>query len=61
MQPARLRSVETQRRDCDGAGDSVSHSKVTTHILHNLGDEPLVLPVSALLSSDRPGCIFRSQ
>jgi mannose-6-phosphate isomerase-like protein (cupin superfamily) len=42
-------------------GDSVSYSKVTTHIMHNLGDKPLVLLVSALLSSDQPGFIFMGQ
>jgi quercetin dioxygenase-like cupin family protein len=40
-------------------GDSVSYSKVTTHIMHNPGDEPLVLLVSALLSSDQPGFLFQ--
>jgi hypothetical protein len=42
-------------------GDSVSYSKVATHIMHNLGDKPLVLLVSALLSSDQPGFIFMGQ
>ncbi len=39
-------------------GDSVSYSKVTTHIMHNIGDKPLVLLVSALLAADQPGFLF---
>lgn len=39
-------------------GDSVSYSKVTTHIMHNTGDKPLVLLVSALLAADQPGFLF---
>ena len=39
-------------------GDSVSYSKVTTHIMHNIGDKPLVLLVSALLAADQPGFVF---
>jgi mannose-6-phosphate isomerase-like protein (cupin superfamily) len=41
-------------------GDSVSYSMVTTHIMHNPGDEPLVLLVSALLSADQPGFLFQN-
>lgn len=38
--------------------DSVSYSAVTTHIMHNPGDKPLVLLVSALLTAGQPGFIF---
>ena len=40
------------------AGASVTYSNVTTHIMRNPGDQPLVLLVSALLSADEPGFSF---
>ena len=41
-------------------GDSATYSMVTTHIMHNPGDVPLVLLVSALLAADQPGFLFQN-
>lgn len=40
------------------AGDSVSYEGDTHHSMSNIGDEPLVLMVAAVLDANEPGFLF---
>ena len=42
-------------------GDSVAYGETAAHTMRNAGDEPLVLLVSALLSTDDPGFLFEGE
>lgn len=56
--PAATEPVEIGTETVLEAGDSVSYEGDTHHSMSNIGDEPLVLMVAAVLDANEPGFIF---